>query len=139
MLIGEYQHTVDLKGRVNFPAKFREDIGERFIVTKGLDQCLFVYSEPEWATLEEKIKSQPMSKSRNIQRFLFASACEVEADKQGRIVIPQNLREYAGIQKDVMIIGASVRAEIWDLENWNRQCEDITPEMIASAMDELGF
>ncbi|HAN44009.1 MAG TPA: division/cell wall cluster transcriptional repressor MraZ [Ruminococcaceae bacterium] len=139
MLIGEYLHSLDTKGRVNFPAKLREALGERFIITKGLDNCLFVYSYDEWKILEDKIRTLPMSKSRNLQRFLFSGAVEVEPDKQGRIVLPQNLREYASLTKDIMIIGASVRAEIWDKEKWERGCGELTSDMIAEAMDELGF
>ena len=100
MLIGEYQHSLDTKGRVNFPAKLREDLGESFILSKGLgDECLFVYSEEEWNKLTEKLNSLPLSKARALQRFLFAGATQVQPDKQGRILIPQNLRDYAGLQK----------------------------------------
>jgi MraZ protein len=139
MLIGEYGHSLDSKNRVNFPAKLREDLGEKFIITRGLDNCLFVYSAKEWKGLEERIRALPMSKSRGIQRFLFASAQEVEPDKQGRIVIPANLREHAGLGKEVMIIGASVRAEIWDKNKWEESCEQLSSGMMAEAMDELGF
>lgn len=139
MLIGEYQHNLDEKGRVNFPAKLREGLGARFIITKGLDDCLFVYSEREWEVLEDKIRALPVSKSRGLQRFLFAGAVDVEPDKQGRVVIPQNLREYAGLEKEVMIIGASVRAEIWDKGRWERSCGELTADMVAQAMDDLGF
>lgn len=139
MLIGEYQHSLDLKGRVNFPVKLRESLGESFIITKGLDDCLFVYSKEEWAALEDKIRALPMSKSRGLQRFLFAGAVEVEADKQGRVLIPQNLRDYAHLTKELVVIGASVRAEIWDIETYNRSCEELTSDAVALAMDELGF
>lgn len=139
MLIGEYSHNVDIKGRMNFPAKMREDLGERFIVTKGLDNCLFVYSVEEWAVLEAKIKEMPLSKGRVLQRFFFSGACEVEPDKQGRILIPASLREYAGLEKDVMVIGASNRAEIWDKTAWDNQCSEITPDLLEKAMDDLGF
>ncbi|MBQ1237164.1 MAG: division/cell wall cluster transcriptional repressor MraZ [Oscillospiraceae bacterium] len=139
MLIGEYAHTLDVKGRVNFPAKLLTDLGDRFILSKGLDGCLFVYSAEEWGNLERKIKELPLSKSRPLQRYFFAGAAEVEVDKQGRIVIPQKLREHAGLEKDVMIIGASSRAEIWDKERWNLSCEELTAETIESAMEELGF
>jgi len=139
VLIGEYSHSLDVKGRVNFPAKLREGLGNRFILTKGLDGCLFVYSEQEWLVLEDKIRTLPMSKARNLQRFLFAGAVDVEPDKQGRVLIPANLREYAGLDKDVMIIGASVRAEIWDKQRWEESCGDLTSDMVAQAMDELGF
>ncbi|MEG2295244.1 MAG: division/cell wall cluster transcriptional repressor MraZ [Oscillospiraceae bacterium] len=139
MLIGEYQHTLDVKGRIHFPAKLREDLGETFIVTKGLDNCLFVYSLQEWSVLEDKIRSLPMSKSRGLQRFLFSGAVQVEPDKQGRIMLPINLREYASLDKEVMVIGASVRAEIWNKEKWNADCEEITSDMVSQAMEELGF
>ena len=140
MLIGEYLHNVDVKGRMIFPAKLREDLGESFVVTKGFgDQCLYVYSRPEWERLEERIKGLPMAKARELQRFLFSSASLVEVDKQGRILIPQTLRDYAGIKKDVMVIGASVRAEIWDRDYWNTVCSKLTPDYIVNEMDELGF
>lgn len=139
MLIGEYQHNVDPKGRVFMPAHFREELGEHFIATKGLDDCLFVYSSDEWRLLEEKIRSLPLSKARNLQRFFFAGAADLEADKQGRVLIPQNLREYASLVKDVMIIGASNRVEIWDKQKWNDLCGSITPQSVVEAMDELGF
>lgn len=139
MLIGEYQHNIDPKGRVFMPAHFRETLGEHFIVTKGLDDCLFVYSLTEWQGVEEKIRSLPLSKARNLQRFFFAGAADVSADKQGRVLLPQNLRDYAGIVKDVMVIGASNRVEIWDKDKWDANCSSITPQSIAEAMDELGF
>lgn len=139
MLIGEYAHTLDAKGRVNVPSKMRDHLGEHFILTKGLDGCLFVYAMEEWACLEDKIKALPMSKARTLQRFLFSGAVDVELDKQGRIVIPTNLRDYAGLTKDIMIIGASTRAEIWDKDQWQQSCDNLTPEMVEQAMEELGF
>lgn len=139
MLIGEYVHSVDPKGRVNFPSKLREDFGDRFIVTKGLDNCLFCYSLTEWEKIEEKIAALPISKSRGLQRFLFAGAVQAEPDKQGRILIPQNLREYAGLCRDVMIIGASNRVEIWDKEAYEADCMKVSSDTVATAMDELGF
>lgn len=138
-LMGSFGHNIDVKGRMNFPTKLRELLGESFIITKGLDNCLFVYSVSEWAVLEEKIKSLPLSKGRNLQRFFFSGASEVETDKQGRILIPQHLREYAGLEKDVMVIGASNRAEIWDKSKWEVQNGDVTQELLEEAMDELGF
>jgi len=119
MLLGEYNHNVDEKGRVSVPAKFREDLGASFIVTKGLDSCLFIYSKIEWNTFETKLKDLPLTNpnARNFIRFFFSGATECELDKQGRINIPQNLREYAGLSKDVSIIGVSTRVEIWDREN----------------------
>ena len=137
MLIGQYGHTIDLKGRIIVPVKFREDLGEVFYITKGLDGCLFVLSLKEWLKLEEKIKALPLSKSRQLQRFFFSGACECQMDKQGRILIPQQLREYANLKKDVTFIGTSSRAEIWDLESWNKLSEDLTEENIEEAMDLL--
>ena len=140
MLIGEYNYSIDIKGRVNFPVKLRDELGVKFILAKGLgDNCLFVYSLDEWRNVEEKIKSLPLSKARNLQRFFFASATPIEPDKQGRIVIPQNLREYASLEKDVIIIGASTHCEIWSKENWDHIVENLDAATIAEAMDELGF
>lgn len=139
MLIGEYQHNIDPKGRVIVPSKFREDLGERFYVTKGLDGCLFVLSPAEWDKLQEKIMSMPISKARGLQRFFFSGAAEVEPDKQGRILIPQNLREHAGLGKDVTVIGAAVRAEIWDTDRWNDYNQSQTDEAIEASMTLLDF
>lgn len=139
MLIGEYSHSVDDKGRINIPSKFRNDLGENFIITKGLDNCLFVYPFAEWKVLEERIKELPLSQSRDLQRFFFSGACEAEIDKQGRVVIPLNLREYAGISRDVVISGASFRAEIWNKENYEKQSLALTSDRIIEAMDKIGF
>lgn len=139
MLIGEYNHSFDAKGRVIFPAKFREDMGEHFILTKGLDNCLFAYSMEEWGKLEQKIRELPLSKSRTLQRFFFSGAVEVEIDKSGRILVPQSLRIYAGLSKDAVIIGVSGRAEIWDKDRWKANCAEITSEMVEEAMESLGF
>lgn len=136
---GEYQHNIDAKGRLFIPAKLREDLGKSFIVTKGLDECLFVYSAAAWDVLEEKINQLPMSKSRQLQRFFFSSAADCIPDAQGRVLIPQNLREYAGLQKEVTVIGVSGRVEIWDAARWKKFNSDLTPESIAEAMEELGF
>lgn len=136
---GEYQHSIDAKGRLFIPAKFRENLGAAFVVTKGLDGCLFLYSIQAWNILEDKINGLPMSKSRDLQRFFFSSAADCAPDAQGRVVIPQNLRQYAGLTKDVTIIGVSGRAEIWDTERWRQYNGALTPEAIAQAMEELGF
>lgn len=120
MFTGEYQHTLDGKGRVIIPSRLRDGLGERFVVTRGLDQCLFVYPSSEWVRLEQKLKQLPFTKrdSRAFSRLFFSGAMEVETDKQGRVLIPQNLREYAGIEKDVMFIGVSNRVEVWSEEAW---------------------
>jgi MraZ protein len=139
MLIGEFRPTIDTKGRLNFPSKLRDDLGEEFIITKGLDNCLCVYPMHEWEKLERKICELPSSKSRNLQRFFFASATKAQIDSQGRLLIPQALREYASLKKDVTVIGASIRAEIWDSENYDNMIGTLTSEAIEEAMDELGF
>jgi len=139
VLIGEYQHTIDPKGRVFVPVHFRDDLSEHFIITKGLDDCLYAYSMAEWQDLEIKIRSLPMSKARNLQRFFFSGATDVEVDKQGRVLLSANLREYAALNKDIMIIGASNHAEIWDKQKWEQTCSSITSESVAEAMDQLGF
>ena len=139
MLIGEYQHSIDPKGRVIVPSKFREDLGERFYVTKGMGKSLFVLSPKEWEKLQEQIMAMPMSKARQLQLYFFAGAAEVEPDNQGRILIPQHLRDHAGLTKDIAFVGVSRRAEIWDAESWAAFNASLTQESIAEAMDELGL
>jgi len=118
--MGEYQHTIDSKGRVSIPARFREELGELFVITKGLDNSLFVYPMEEWRRLEQKLKSLPFTRAdaRAFARFFFSGAVECELDKQGRVLLPQVLREHARINKDVVIIGVSTRIEIWAKEVW---------------------
>lgn len=143
MLLGEYNHNIDEKGRVSVPAKFREDLGTSFIVTKGLDECLFAYSKDEWIKFEEKLKSLPLTNTnaRNFVRFFFSGATECEVDKQGRINIPQNLREYASLSKELCIIGVSTRVEIWNKEKWENYTspENMDVDEIASQMSNLGI
>lgn len=143
MLLGEYRHNVDVKGRVSVPSKFRGDLGQSFIVTKGLDNCLFMYSKSEWETFENKLKALPLTNNdaRSFMRFFFAGATECEVDKQGRINIPQLLREYAGIKKDVVIVGVSTRAEIWDTSRWEEytSSDSLNGNKIASQMSNLGI
>ncbi len=121
------------------PAKLREELGERFTVTKGLDGCLAVYPEKEWEGLEQRIRSMPMSKARDLQRFFFSAAFDAELDSQGRILLPANLRKYAGLTKETVVIGAFNHAEIWDAEKWAAYNDDINEERIVEAMEELGF
>lgn len=143
MLLGEYRHNVDVKGRVSVPSKFRGDLGQSFIVTKGLDNCLFMYSKSEWETFENKLKALPLTNNdaRSFMRFFFAGATECEVDKQGRINIPQLLREYARIKKDVVIVGVSTRAEIWDSSKWEEytSSDSLNGNKIASQMSNLGI
>ncbi|HLR73284.1 MAG TPA: division/cell wall cluster transcriptional repressor MraZ [Pseudogracilibacillus sp.] len=121
MFMGEYQHNIDIKGRMIVPAKFREELGETFVITRGLDQCLFAYPMEEWKLLEEKLKTLPLTKkdARTFTRFFFSGAIECEVDKQGRINIPQNLRTYSTIEKECVVIGVSNRVEIWSKEKWD--------------------
>ena len=143
MFIGEYSHTIDNKGRLIFPAKFRENLGDNFIATKGLDGCLFVYTQEEWAILEGKLKQLPLAKpeARAFVRFFFAGAAELEADKQGRVLLPTNLREHARLDKDVIVIGVSSRIEIWSKEAWDEYNNQIGPEVakIAENLVDLGI
>lgn len=139
MLTGEYQHNMDTKGRVTVPSRFREDLGDKFFVCKGLDGCLFVLSQKEWDKLVEKVAAIPMAQGKAIQRYFFSGATEVEPDKQGRVLIPQNLRDHAGLTKDVTVIGAATRAEIWDTERWNQYNANQSDEDIEAAMSLLSF
>ena len=143
MLLGEYNHTIDEKSRLIVPSKFRDDLGSTFIVTKGLDNCLFIYSLSEWQIFETKLKALPLTNqnARVFTRFFAAGATECQLDKQGRIVIPSHLREYAGLTKDVVVIGVSTRAEIWDREKWNNYTseDNISVEEVASQMSDLGI
>ena len=139
MFIGEYEHSVDAKGRVIMPAKLRDDIGEKFILTKGLDGCLFAYSQNEWLNFEEKLKTLPLTNknARDFVRFFLSGAIECEIDKQGRFLIPSNLRSYAILDKEIVIIGVGTRVEIWNREVWNKTGENISADEIAENMDKL--
>ena len=141
MLIGEYEHSLDVKGRLIMPAKLRQDIGEKFVVTKGLDGCLFAFSQEEWLNFETKLKSLPLSdkNARNFVRLFLSGATVCEIDKQGRFLIPNNLREAATLEKDVVIIGVGTRLEIWDKEKWSKLDEDISADEIAENMTMLGI
>lgn len=120
MFLGEFQHSIDDKGRIIMPARFREQLGAGFIVTRGLDGCLFVYPSEEWEKLSAEVQSLPLAKkdARAFSRLLFSGAVEGECDKQGRFFLPANLREYAAIERDVVSIGVSSRVEIWAAAVW---------------------
>lgn len=121
MFKGEYNHIIDAKGRLIIPARFREGLGERFVVTRGLDECLWIYGAEDWNKLEEKLTSLPITNptARKLNRFLLGSAAECELDKMGRILLPQPLRQTAGLQKDVVLTGVGNKIEIWDKERWD--------------------
>ena len=142
MLIGEYSHSIDAKGRIIVPSKFRTELGERFIVTKGFDGCLYGYSLEEWQGIEEKIKTLPLvtgKDARNFTRFFFSSAIECELDSQGRILISQGLREFAGLEKDIVTIGVSSRIEIWSKAKWEEYNSAQDSDDIAEKMSFLGI
>jgi MraZ protein len=143
VLIGEYEHSLDVKGRLILPAKIREDMGDKFIVTKGLDGCLFGFSQNEWTNFEEKLKTLPLTNknARDFVRFFLSGATECEIDKQGRFLIAGNLREYASLEKDAIIIGVGTRIEIWNREKWKsyNSDENISADEIAENMTMLGI
>ena len=143
MLIGEYEHSLDAKGRLIMPAKLREDIGEKFIITKGLDGCLFGFSQAEWNNFEEKLKTLPLTNknARDFVRFFLSGATECEIDKQGRFLIAGNLSEYAQMEKEIAIIGVGTRIEIWNKEKWKEynSDENISADAIAENMTMLGI
>ena len=143
MLIGEYEHSLDVKGRLIMPAKLREDMGEKFIITKGLDGCLFGFSQNEWSNFEEKLKSLPLTNkyARDFVRFFLSGAVECEIDKQGRVLVASNLREYASMDREVIIIGVGTRIEFWSKDKWKKynSSENISADEIAENMTMLGI
>lgn len=126
MLMGEYHNNLDLKGRVVIPSKFREELGERIVLTRGLDGSLFVYSFNDFKILTDKLNTLPITEkeSRNFIRFMLSGATTLEFDKQGRIIIPSFLKEYSKLEKEVVLVGVLNRVEIWSLTNWNNFMND---------------
>lgn len=141
MFMGEYNHTIDAKGRLIIPSKFRESLGDEFVVTKGMDGCLFVYDNEEWKKFEEKLLSLPMmdKQVRQFTRYFLAGAASVEVDKQGRILIPSVLREFADIMKDAVLVGVGSRIEIWSRERWEGTVSFEDMDEISNHMFELGI
>lgn len=143
MFIGEYKHTIDDKGRLAIPAKFRDDVARGAVITRGLDTCLFVYTLPQWELLAAKLSALPVSQAnaRAFSRLMLAGAMDVEADKQGRIVIPEYLRTYAGLGKSVVIAGLYNRLELWDEQAWMTYTTQSEQESgdIAERLTELGI
>ena len=141
MFMGEYNHTIDTKGRLIVPSKFRETLGDEFVVTKGLDGCLFVYDNAEWAVFEEKLKGLPLTNkdARAFVRFFLAGAATVEVDKQGRILLPSVLREFAQITNDAVLVGVASRIEIWSREKWEAAANYEDMDEIAEHMADLGL
>lgn len=141
MFTGQYNHTVDTKGRLIIPSKFREILGEQFVVTKGMDGCLFAFSNDDWKVFEEKLKALPITNknARKFARFFLAGAGEVELDKQGRILLPQHLREFGEIDKDVVLVGVGSRIEIWDRDKWTDENSDDDMDAIGESMESIGI
>lgn len=141
MFMGEFQHTVDAKGRLFIPAKLREGLGDRFIATKGLEDCLFVFPEKEWEVFGEKLRSLPLASgaARAFTRLFFSGATECDVDSQGRILLPANLRDYAAIEKEVMIVGVSSRVEIWAKAKWEEYCQKAEESFEETAEKLLDF
>ena len=142
MFMGEYQNSIDDKARVIIPAKFRDELGYHFVMTRGLDHCLFLYSADEWSKFEERLKDLPVADkdARAFIRNFYAGACECELDKQGRICIPENLRKHANISKELVTIGTMNRVEIWEKDEWNAYCNsNMDQDAIAEKMAQLGI
>ena len=141
MLFGGFDHKIDKKGRVFIPSAFREELGESFIICRGIygKRCLCIYSADEWKKLVEKIGTLPSARSSTVKRFLYDGAFNVEFDTQGRILVPPTLREYAGFDSEVHIIGMDTNLEIWDSNLWNEESQNNTLESISSVMEELDF
>ena len=140
MFMGTYDHSIDTKGRVIVPAKFRETLGDSFVVTLGLDGCLFVYPNEEWEDFVNQLKELPGSKeARKLQRYFMAGAAPCDVDKQGRVLIPSNLREKAGLEKDIVFVGVMSKIEIWSRQRWDENDDFDNVDDIAEHMSELGL
>ncbi len=140
MLMGEFQHSIDVKGRLFMPAKMREALGTPFYISKGLDGCLFVYDQEQWQAFENKLNALPLSKkeARDLRRYFFAGAIEGTCDKQGRVMLPANLRQHAGLLKEVVVVGVGNRAEIWAAERWQAYNQE-SAEVLAEKLTDLGI
>lgn len=140
MFMGEFNHSIDAKGRIIIPSKFREDLGDKFVITLGLDGCLFAYPDSEWMSFVEKLKTLPGTKeARQLQRYFMAGAAECEIDKQGRILIPAKLRESAKLDKDIVFVGVLNKIEIWSKEHWENNNEFGDVDTMAEHMSEYGI
>lgn len=143
MFLGEFEHTIDGKGRLTIPAKFRDELAGGVVVTRGLDGCLWAYSRSEWERLAEKISQLPTTNpnARNFARFMFSSAFDSIPDRQGRVLVPQNLRDYASIGNETVIIGVMNRVEIWSPEKWGMVLTEVEsdPEAFVSQLQDLGI
>ena len=141
MFMGKHNHTIDPKGRLSIPSKFREVLGEEFVISKGMDGCLFVYPLDEWTEFYNKLKNlnQLDNNSRQFVRYFLHGAESVTVDKQGRILMPQHLKEAAGLEKDVVVAGAGTRVQIWDTKKYEKQSKGVDIDKVSKAMLDLGF
>ena len=144
MFVGEYSHNIDAKGRIIIPAKFREHLGEQFMITRGFEGCLFVYPMDVWEELADNLSKLPSNQksARHLQRVFLSGAAEAEPDKQGKVLITPNHREHAGLSKEVVIIGVSKRVEIWDAQRWrdySQNEEEMSVEEAAESIEEISF
>ena len=141
MFMGEYNHTIDAKGRLIIPSKFRELLGEEFVLTKGLEGCFYIFPWEERKAFEEKLRALPLTNknARTFTRFFVAGATNCELDKQGRILVPQTLREFAGLEKDVVLTGNLNRIEVWSKEKWSENCDYDDMDSIAEGMQDMGI
>lgn len=139
MFMGEYNHTIDAKGRLIIPAKFRELLGTEFVLTRGLDGCLFIYPVDEWKAFEQKLRALPLTNknARTFSRFFVAGAAMCELDRQGRVLVPQTLREFAGLEKDVVLTGNLDRIEVWSKDKWSENCDYDDMKEIAESMQDM--
>ena len=139
MFLGQYSHTVDAKGRTFVPSKYREELGDAFVITRGTSKCLTVYPMKEWEAFTDRIAALPQAQAAKIRRFVFANASDVSMDSQGRVNIAQNLRDYAEIDKNVVILGLGSYLEIWSEDAWNAENSEESGDDIENLMVELGF
>lgn len=139
MLLGEYRHSIDAKNRMFLPSKFRDELGESVFLMKNLDRCISIFSQSSWSVYMSKLEALPTVESRDIRRRLLSSVVETPIDSQGRILIPQNLREYADLEKNVRVIGVGESAEIWNEEAFDRKINEIDTDELTAKLIELGF
>lgn len=143
MFLGEFEHSIDSKGRLTIPAKFREQLAGGIVITRGLDGCLWAFSREEWQKVSERITSLPMAntEARRFTRFMFSSASESIPDRNGRVIIPQKLLQHANIDRDVVVAGVMNKIEIWNPEHWQEEQSKVTedPESLAAQLADLGI
>lgn len=143
MFLGEFSHTIDDKGRLTIPAKFRDALASGIVITRGLDGCLWAFTRSEWDVLSEKIAQMPTTNAaaRNFARFMFSNASDSVPDRQGRVLVPQNLRDYAGIDSDTVIVGVMNRIEIWNPDKWSTVVGEVeeNPDEFVAQLQDLGI